>query len=203
MADRDHPTTTVALAADSTAPARAALPFVLTRTEQVFGAEYRVIEETLQGLLVLQGEQLTVQWRREQQTNRYGEEIRSDRAIDAVRTTAVPLAALASARLDERWWRRQASLVITAADLAAFDGVAGADGLQLDHPGELRVPVARAAREQARSFTNELEFALAEIAMQRAEVEDARLPRPLNSAPPRPDVLRTVAVPDAVSEVVG
>ncbi len=202
MADRDPLSTTVAPVAHSTAPPRAALPFVLTRTEQVFGAEYRVIEETLQGLLVLQGEQLTVQWRREQQTNRYGEEIRSDRAIDAVRTTAVPLTALTSARLDERWWRRQSSLVITASDLAAFDGVAGADGLQLDHPGELRVPVARAAREQARSFVNELEYALAEVAMRRAEADDVRVsPQPRQDAL-RPEALRPLTTADSVSEMV-
>jgi hypothetical protein len=186
----------------SQAPARAALPFVLSRKQQVYGAEYQVTRETLHGLLVLQGEQLTVQWRREQQTNRYGQEVRSDRAIDAVRTTAVPLTALTSARLEERWWRRSASLVLTAADLAAFDAVAGTDGLQLDHPGELRVPIVRAAREQARSFTNELEYVLAEMAMRRAEADELRLPRSSRQQVPRPDALRSIAVPDSVSEVV-
>jgi hypothetical protein len=196
LPSRSHP-----VDAEAALPARAALPFVLTRTDKVYGEEFRVTEETLQGLLVLQGDQLQLQWRREQQTNRYGTEVRSDRAIDPVRATAVPLSALSSARLEERWWRRSAWLVIMAADLAAFDGVAGADGLQLDHPGELRVPVARAAREQARSFVNELEYALAELAMQRAEADEPRLPRSRREAPPGPEAVRTIAVPDALPEV--
>lgn len=187
--------------AEAALPARAAFPFVLTRSDQVFGEETRITTETLQGLLVLQGGQLQVQWRREQQTNRYGMEVRSDRAIDPVRATAVPLGALSSARLEERWWRRGAWLVIMAADLAAFDGVAGADGLQLDHPGELRVPVARAAREQARSFVSELEYALAELAIQRAEAAEPRLPRSRREVRPGPEALRTVAEPDVLPEV--
>lgn len=201
MVPPELPTRSDPADAEAALPARAALPFVLTRTDQVFGAEYRVTEETMQGLLVLQGDQLQVQWRREQQTNRYGTEVRSDRAIDPVRATAVPLGALSAARLEERWYRRRAWLVIVAADLAAFDGVAGADGLQLDHPGELRVPIVRAARERARSFVNELEYALAELAMQRAEAAAPRLPWSRREAPPGPEALRTVAVPDALPEV--
>ncbi len=150
-------------------PPRAALPFELSRSDQVIGAEYRAITETVRGLLVLHDGQLTVQWRRERTTDRYGTEVRSDRELEPVRATTVPLIALATARVERRWFRRGVQVVITAADLAAFDAIAGQDGLQLEHPGELRLPVAASARREADAFASELELAIAELALSRAE----------------------------------
>jgi hypothetical protein len=158
-------------------PPRAALPFELSRSNQVIGAEYRMITETIRGLIVLHDGQIAVQWRRERQTERYGAEVRSDRELEAVRATVVPLGALATVRVERRRWRRSMDLVITASDLAAFDALAGQEGLQLAHPGELRLPVAPSARGQADEFASELALAIAQLALTRVEASASTLPR--------------------------
>ena len=53
--------------------------------------------------------------------------------------------------------------------LRAFEELAGKDGLQLKHPAEFVIRVAGAERLAAREFASELEYALADRALLRAE----------------------------------
>ena len=84
----------------------------------------------------------------------------------------VPLAAVAGAAVRWRWsWPPGFYLILTAADLRAFEGVAGAAGLALDHPAELALRLRGADRALAAEFATELELALAERDL--ANVEQA------------------------------
>jgi hypothetical protein len=167
------------------APSLAALPFTLRRSSDVVGMmEIATTRETVHGLLRFSGAGLAIQWRRSYSTDRVGDEIRTDREIEAVRELFVPISGLAGAAV--RWvWRRWPPgryLVITAADLRAFEDIAGLSGLQLDHPAELVLRIDRGQSLQAREFAGEIELALAERALREADgthtiAEVAGLPR--------------------------
>lgn len=88
-----------------------------------------------------------------------------------MREVVVPLAGIAAARVNRAWWRwpRGPRLVLTAADLRAFEAVAGQAGLRVDHPAELVLRMRRADHAAAIEFAGELELALAERALQAAE----------------------------------
>ena len=154
-----------------------ALPFTLRRSEDVVGAtEITSMKETVHGLLRVDGEQLIIQWRIARSTDRVGKVIRTDKEVEPVREVTLPLAALAGARVRWRWaWPPGPRLVLTAADLRAFEEIVGAAGLRLDHPAELAVRVRRADRLAAREFAGDLELALAERAVEAAE-QMPRLP---------------------------
>ncbi len=158
-------------------PASSALPFHLTRSSQVIDAEgIRQTTERIDGLLRLDGNGLVVQWRAVRQTRRYGNVTRSDQELDPVRESVVPLAALAGAevRAGVRHWLHP-RVVLTAADLRAFEDVAGAAGLRLDHPDTLLLDIRRADRLAAREFAADVNLALAERALGKAE-SSGRLP---------------------------
>ena len=163
-------------------PRSAALPFVLRRSNDVIAeAEITSTQETVHGLLVLQGDQVLIQWRVDRQIDRIGPEIRTDHEADPVREVVIPITGLASARLRSRWWQlfgRNRHLVLSAADLRTFEPFAGPGGLPLAHPGELIVGIRIADRGAAREFAGELDLALAEQALRRAEGagSDASLP---------------------------
>ena len=127
--------------------------------------------EIVHGLLRFDGEQLLIQWRTSRATDRLGAEIRTDRALDAVREVLLPLSALAEAKVRWLWrpWPPGSYLVLTAADLRAFENVAGEGGLRLQHPAELAIRLHGTARVAAREFAGEVELALAEQALQAAE----------------------------------
>lgn len=156
----------------------AALPFTIRRGTDVVGmTEITSTHETVHGLLRFSGDALVLQWRTQRSTDRVGiQKISTDREIEPVREVEVPLAAVASARV--RWlWRRWPPgyhLVVTGADLRAFEEAAGATGLQLDHPAELVLRIARGQRLSAREFAGEVELAVAERALRAAE--SVRLP---------------------------
>jgi hypothetical protein len=59
--------------------------------------------------------------------------------------------------------------VLTAADLRAFEEVAGQAGLSLDHPAELALRLRSEDRAAGNEFVGELELALAERALAAAE----------------------------------
>jgi hypothetical protein len=150
----------------------AALPFVLRRSDDVVGlTEITSTTETVHGLLRLEPDQLRVQWRVGRATERVGRQIRTDRELEAVREVVLPLSALASARVRWSWrrWPPGRRLVLTAADLAAFEQIAGAGGLLLDHPAELELRVPRPNLGEAREFCADLELALSELALRAAE----------------------------------
>ena len=153
----------------------AALPFTLHRSEGVVGEkEITSTTEIVHGLLRLDGERLLIQWRTSRATDRVGAEIRSDRELEGVREIVLPLSALASAKVRWSWrpWPPGRYLVLTAADLRAFENVAGEGGLKLEHPAELAIRLRGDARMAAREFAGELELALADQALQAAESPD-------------------------------
>lgn len=160
-----------------------ALPFTLNRKDQVVGTVPRpanrpreVISTTerVHGLLLLDSEHLLIQWRVSRATQRVGQEIRTDREMEPVREVTIPLAALAGAKVETRLWRRY--LVLTGADLRAFEEVAGNAGIGLPHPAELLVKVRHRDTGAAREFAGELELALADRALRAAEAAP-RLPQ--------------------------
>jgi hypothetical protein len=157
---------------DASAPHSAALPFTLRRSHDVIGlAEITTTTERVHGLLRLLGDRLVIQWRLARATERIGSEIRTDRELEPIREVVVPLSALAGAEVRNSWWSwlRGPRLRLSAADLRAFEQIAGSDGLKLDHPAEFVVNVRRADVLAAREFASELELALADRALRQAE----------------------------------
>jgi hypothetical protein len=154
----------------------AALPFTLRRGHDVVGlTEITSTTETVHGLLYLDGERLIVQWRMARSTERVGSEIRTDRELGPVREIVVPLAGVASAEVRRFWfrWPPGSYIVLTAADLRAFEEIAGEGGLRMDHPAELVLHIRRADRLAAREFAGELGLAVAERALRRATEQEA------------------------------
>ena len=166
-------------------PRTAAVPFHLLRsTESVSGASVTSTKEIVHGLLRLQADRLTVQWRLARHTEHVGAmSLRTDEELEAVRELVVPLSGVAGAELRRRWWLpwNAPLLVLRAADLRAFEEVAGKGGLRLAHPAELILGLRRADTLVAEEFTAELALALAERAV--AEVEGA--PSLSGASPPR------------------
>jgi hypothetical protein len=154
----------------------AALPFTLRRGHDVVGmTEITSTRETVHGLLYLDADRLVVQWRMARATDRVGNEIRTDHELGPVREVIVPLAGVASAEVRRFWlrWPPGPYIVLTAADLRAFEEIAGEGGLRMAHPAELVLHVRRADRLAAREFAGELELAVAERALQSASEPEA------------------------------
>lgn len=145
-----------------------ALPFVLHREHGVInGREVTSTRDQLHGLLYLNGEQLVIQWRTSREISRVGREIRTDRELTTIREVALPLSALAGADIRRVWrrWRFGESLVLTAADLRAFDVLIGEGdlpGLVFEHPAEMVLEVRREDRNLVREFVSELRLAISE-----------------------------------------
>lgn len=149
------------------AHARAAAPFFLKRSEDTVSVgSVTSTTETIHGLLRLDGERLVVQWRLERTTERVGAvEIRTDRELEEVREVVLPLASVAGARVRRPRWLLGfgARLVLQAADLRAFDVLAGPEGLKLDHPAELVLRLRRKDLLTAEEFAAELALAVAQL----------------------------------------
>ena len=156
-----------------------ALPFTLRRSNGVVsGKEITSTVETIHGLLRVDGDSLVLQWRVQRQTDRVGAEIRSDRELDPVRETAVPVASVSGAVVRLPRWRRGRAgrLVLTAADLRAFEGLSGPGGLELAHPAELVLNLRKEDRDAARELATQIELAIADHALRIAEGDAAASP---------------------------
>lgn len=168
----------------------AALPFTLRRTDSVVGGEEIVsTTERVHGLLLLAGERLVIQWRVSRAVQRMGNEIRTDREFKSVREVVVPLSSLAGAEVRWLWtrWPPGRCLVLTGADLRAFEEMAGEGGLELAHPAELVLGVRLADHLPAREFAGELALAIAERALRAAERADGVTEGGMGAAPRLPD----------------
>ncbi|HSJ64630.1 MAG TPA: hypothetical protein VK922_12120 [Gemmatimonadaceae bacterium] len=155
-----------------------AFPFVLKRgDDKIDGLEITSTTETIHGLLRVDGERLTLQWRRSRSTDVVGFEIRTDKELEPVREVSMPISALAGAAVRWRWlrWPPGRYLVLTAADLQAFEAIGGEAGLRLDHPAELEIRVRRREHSAAQEFAAELNLSVAERALTAAE-NRVRLP---------------------------
>lgn len=167
----------------------AALPFILKRSKDEFGAASMTsTTETVHGLLRLDGDRLVIQWRLARHTEHLGVGYSTDDEMEAVREEVIPLHAVAGAYVRRRWWEfwKGPQLVLTAADLRAFDEVVGEEGLRLSHPAEMVVGLKRIHEMLAEEFTAELTLAVAELAAGRYE----SLPRESPPASPsgRPEL---------------
>ncbi len=79
-------------------PSSIAFPFVLKRgSDTIEGLEITSTVETIHGLLRVDDDRLTLQWRVSRSTDVVGFEIRTDQEFEPVRQTQVPLSALAGA----------------------------------------------------------------------------------------------------------
>jgi hypothetical protein len=154
----------------------ATLPFVFRRGEDsMSGSTVTTTRETVHGLLRLEGDALTIQWRLDVRTERIGWSVEKDHEVEAVQEIAVPVARMSGAVLRRRWWTWPPGLglVLTAADLTALEGLAGANGLSLEHPAEVVLHVRRADRLVADEFCAELALAIAEA---RSDLDRGLLP---------------------------
>ena len=151
---------------------QAALPFTLRRSKDIIaGREITSTRETVDGLLRLDGERVVIQWRTSRAIDRVGSEIRSDREVEPVRELSLPLSALAGAEARWSWlpWPPGRYLVLTGADLRAFEELAGKEGLALKHPAEFEIRIGNDSRFAALEFASELKLALADRALRAAE----------------------------------
>lgn len=150
----------------------AALPFSLRRSQDVLGAaSITTTTERVHGLLRLDGDRLIIQWRLTRSTQTLGDGIRTDEEMEPVKEVELPLEAVASAVVRRPWWKFGAGLrlVLTAADLQAFDILAGEGGLKLSHPAEVVVRLRRRDALAAEEFTAEVALALAKRAFKGFE----------------------------------
>lgn len=175
---------------------QAAVPFHLRRSQDAFsGGSVTSTTEVVHGLLRLDGDRVVVQWRLARQTEHVGAmSVRTDAELEAVRQIEIPLAGVAGAIVRRRWWAPWGSptLILRAADLRAFEEVAGESGLKLGHPAELILGLRRTDLLVAEEFSAELAMALAERAL-AADEAASPLPRPEplpKLAPPAPEETR-------------
>jgi hypothetical protein len=158
-----------------------ALPFTLRRSNDVIRRkEITSTVETIHGLLRVDGDSLVLQWRVQRQTDRVGAEIRSDRELDPVREAAIPIAAVSGAVVRVPRWRlgRGGRLVLTAADLRAFEGLTGPGGLELAHPAQLVLDVRKQDRDAARELAMQVELAIGDHALRIAAGDAAEVSAP-------------------------
>ncbi|MCY3676434.1 MAG: hypothetical protein F4Z31_16485 [Gemmatimonadetes bacterium] len=146
----------------------AAVPFTLKRSSDLYtsGGGYESTTETAHGLVRLEADRLVIQWRVAVVTESMegaGYETREE--IEPVREIVMPLTKVAGAFVPERrWWRLAGpKLIITAADLLAFERIAGEEGLKLKHPAKLALRIKRGDRLVAEEFAAELSLAVARL----------------------------------------
>jgi hypothetical protein len=147
------------------------VPFHFKRSQDVLGSgSITTTTETIHGLLRLDGDRLVIQWRLARKTDHLGgAELRTDRELEAVREVVLPVEVVAGAQVRRPPWLFFGSpkIVLTAADLRAFEEVAGEGGLRLKHPAELVVRVRRSDSLLAEELCAELALAVAEQALER------------------------------------
>ncbi len=168
----------------------AALPFILRRSKSSFTADsMTTTRETVHGLLRLEGDELTLQWRRGRKTNHMGSTAQhADEEFESVREATVPLSALAGAVVRRPWWRFWSGprIVLLASDLQALDAVAGEHGLRQAHPAKLVLGVRRSDALLAMEFAAELELAVAERALARSDEKRRLVDGPERQDPVNP-----------------
>lgn len=167
---------------------RAAVPFLLKRGEDVMTAtSVETTRETIHGVIRLESERVVLQWRLDRKTEVMGGTgMRTDQEFEPVREVEVPLDGVAGATVRAGWlgWLLGPKLVLTAADLAVFEVVAGADGLRMDHPAQLHVRVRRRDRLLAEEFCAELALVLAERSLPGPSLADPSASASSSALPP-------------------
>ncbi len=166
----------------------AAVPFILRRSKNSYGADsMTTTKETVHGLLRLEEDELTVQWRTARKTLDLGGEAHStSEEFEAVREVTIPISAMAGAVVRRPWWKFWGGprIVLMASDLQALEAVAGEDGLRLAHPAQLVLAVRRSDQLAASEFAAELELAVAERQLGRSDEERGLLESPQGDGTP-------------------
>lgn len=149
------------------------LPFVFRSSDDRIGSDgISSTAERLDGLLVIDEAQLRVQWRRSRKIERVGlTEVRTDTETDPVGEVLIDLTRLGSAQMRRVWlrWPPGWYVALTARDLKVLEPLARTGGIPLDHPAELLLPVRRKMLDLAREFVAELNLAVADRILARAE----------------------------------
>ncbi len=127
--------------------------------------------EKVHGLLRLEGDEMTVQWRLARKTDYLGTETYRTEEFEPVGEATIPLSAMAGAIVQRPWWRFWSGprIVLVASDLQALEAVTGEDGLRLAHPAKLVLTVRRSDALLAAEFAAELEIAVAERALAHSD----------------------------------
>ena len=145
-----------------------AVPFTLKRSSDLWDSKggYTATTETAHGLVRLEADRLVIQWRLAVRTESMGGSSWSTKdEIEPVREIEVPLHKVAGATVPRSRWGllRAPRLVIAAADLVAFDEIAGGQGLKLKHPAKLVLRLKRADRLVAEEFAADMALAVARL----------------------------------------
>ena len=158
------------------------VPFTLKRSTDLWDRKgYTTKTETAHGLVRLESGRLVVQWRLAVHTESVGgASWTKEEEIEPVRETVIAIERLAGAAVtgSRRGFLRPPRLVIAAADLMAFDEIAGGQGLKLKHPAKLVFRIGRRDRLAAEEFAAELALALARLPGRTAGAGPAALPSP-------------------------
>ncbi len=167
----------------------AGVPFTLKRSSDLWDAKggYESKTETAHGLVRLEPDRLVLQWRLAIRTQVVSTTFRTEEKIEPVREIVIPLAEVAGAFVPRRrWWSLVGPrLVIAAANLLAFEKVAGEQGLRLKHPAKLVLRVSRSDRLAAEEFAAELALALAQGPNRRSLASRESKRRQVSVAAPR------------------
>ena len=133
----------------------------------------------MHGLLRLEGDELTVQWRLARKIDYVGFSIRTDEELEEVREARIPISSMAGSIVRRPWWRFWSGpqIVLEASDLQALEAVAGEHGLRLAHPAQLVLTVRRSDALAAAEFAAELEIAVAERTLAHSDRERQLLER--------------------------
>jgi hypothetical protein len=91
--------------------------------------------------------------------------------MEPVQEVSLSIEVVAGAAVRRPWWAFGwgLRLVLTAADLRAFDVVAGGAGLKLSHPAELVLHLRRQDALAAQEFTAEVALAVAENSLKASD----------------------------------
>ncbi len=149
------------------------LPFTAKQrssTHTVVG--YTATAETTHGMLRIDGDRLVIEWKVRRSTTRAGATYETREETDPVAEAAIPISRLASAMIQRgRWWLGGARprLVLAANDLRAFESVTATGALSLKHPSRLEFTLARRDLDAAIDFAGELELAISDLQLRRAE----------------------------------
>jgi hypothetical protein len=142
-----------------------ALAFTVTHNDGTYSPGNMVsVTARIHGLLRIDADRLVIQWRLARETESYGKEMKTETEVLEVQEVEVALSAIATAVVRQPWprWLRKPSIVLTAADLRAFETLIGAGGLERTHPAQLTLALRRADRLAAEEFVADLVLAIAE-----------------------------------------
>lgn len=131
------------------------------------GSTYTSLQERLDGLLVLKGADLCIEWRTVVDVQQYGLQSKTGQQVKPHQEIRIPLTEIADARIKRTWYKLPTgyAIVVLAQHLQAFAALSenhGLPGFVLQHPAEITLHLRRKDRELAFSFVSALRAAISE-----------------------------------------